>query len=115
MVLWLVRDRTYDAVCSMGCPWCIPIGSAFMGNIWNDNVKVSRLCIDQIKLLGFQYGLLFRLGKFECDVFCYRWEKGFKVPIQEDLFIKLDLTQTIASLPLMDVVSYVGRSILVAR
>ena len=41
-----------------------------MGSIQNDNVKVSRLCINQIKLLGFQDGLLFRLGTFRCDVLC---------------------------------------------
>ena len=99
----------------MGCPWCIPVGGACMGSVWNDNVKVSRLCIDQIKLLCFQDGLLFRLGTFGCNVLCYRWEQGFKEPIQEYLVIKLDLTQTTVSLQIMDVVSYVGHSILAAR
>ena len=74
MVLWLVRDKTYDSICSMGFPRCISVGSALMGRIWNDSVKVSRPCIDQIKLLGFQDALLFRLGIFGCDVLCYRWE-----------------------------------------
>ena len=111
-MLWLVRDRTYNAIRSMGCPRCIPIGSACTGSVWNDSVKVSRLCIDQIKLLGFQDVLLFELGMFGCYVLCYRWEKVFKEPIQEDPVIKLDLTQTAASSPLMDVVSYVGHSIL---
>ena len=86
-----------------------------MGSIWNDSVEVPRLCINQIKMLAFQYGYLFGLGTFKCDVLCYRWEQGFKEPIQEDPVIKLDLTQTMASLPLMDVVSYVVRSILEAR
>ena len=81
MVLWLVRDRTYDAICSMGCPQCIPIGGACTGSIWNDGVNVFRLCIDQIKLLGFQDGLLFILGTFGYDVLCYRWEQGFEEPI----------------------------------
>ena len=74
MVLWLVRDRAYDSICSMGCPRCIPVGCAYTGSIWNDGVKVSRLCIDQIKLLGFQDGLLFGLGTFGCDILCYGWE-----------------------------------------
>ena len=52
-----------------------------MGSIWNDGVKVSRLCIDQIKLLGFQDGLLFELGTFRCDVIFFRWEQGFEEPI----------------------------------
>ena len=73
MVLRLVGDRTYDSICSMGFPRCIPVGSARTGSIWNDGVKVSRLCIDKIKLIGFQDGLLFGLGMFRCDVLCYRW------------------------------------------
>ena len=114
-MLWLVGDRTYDTICSMGCPRCIPVIGACMGTIWNESVKVSRLCIAKIKLLGFQDGPLFGLGMFGCNVLCYRWEQSFKEPIQEDIVIKLDLTQTAASPPLMDVVSYVGRSILEAR
>ena len=77
MVLWLVRDRTYDAIYNMGCPRCILVGGSHMGSISNDDVKVSRLCIDPIKLLGFQDGLLFRLGTFGCDILCYRWKQGF--------------------------------------
>ena len=73
MVLCLVGDRTYDSICGMGCTQCIPIGGFYMGSIWNDSVKVSKLCLDQIKLLDFQDGLLFRLGMFRCDVLCYRW------------------------------------------
>ena len=69
----MVGEKTYDAICGMGCPRCIPIGGAYMGSIWNGSVKVSRLCIDQIKLLGFQDGLIFRLGMFKCDILFYRW------------------------------------------
>ena len=108
-------DRTYDAIYSMGFPRCISVGAACMGSVWNDGVKVSKLCIDQIKLLGFQDGLLFRLGMFRRDVLFYRWEQVFKEPIEEDPIIRLDLTQTMTSLPLMDVVIYVDQNILVAR
>ena len=52
---------------------------------------------------------------FGCDVLFYGWEQYFEKPIQEDPVIKLDLTQTTTSLPLMDVVGYVGFSILAAR
>ena len=69
----MVGDRTYDSIYGMGCPWCILIGGACTGSVWNDGVKVSRLCIDHIKLLGFQDGFLFKLGMFECDVLCFRW------------------------------------------
>ena len=86
-----------------------------MRGVLNDSVKVSRLCIDQVKLLGFQYGPLFRLGIFGCNILCYGWEKGFEKPIQEDPIIKLDLTQTMMWLTLMDAVGYVGCSILAAR
>ena len=115
MVLWLVGDRTYDSICGMGCPRCIPVRGAYVGSICKDSVKVSRLCIDKIKLLGFQDGLLFGLGTFGCDVLCYRWEQGFKEPIQKYLVIKFKLTQTMALPTLMDVVGYVGHSILAAR
>ena len=90
MVLWLVRDITYDAICNMGCPGCIPVESAHRGSVWNDGGKVSRLCIDQIKMLGFQDGLLLGLGTFGCDVLCYGLEQGLKEPIQEDLVVELD-------------------------
>ena len=73
MVLWLVGDRTYDVICGMGCPRCIPVGGSCTGSVWNDSVKVSRLYVDQIKPLGFHDGLLFGLGMFGCDVLCYRW------------------------------------------
>ena len=63
-----------------------------MGSVWNDGVQVSRLGVDQVKLLGFQYGLLFSLGTFICDVLCYGQEQGLEEPIQEDPVIKLDFT-----------------------
>ena len=85
-----------------------------MGSIWNDGVKVSRLHIDHVKLLGFQYGLLFELGTFRCDILCYGWEQGFEKPIQEDPVIKLDFAQTTMLLPLMDVVGYMCHSALAA-
>ena len=63
-----------------------------MGSVWNDSVQVSILGIDEVKLLGLQYGLFFRLGTFRCDVLCDGREQSLKEPIQEDLVIKLDLT-----------------------
>ena len=86
-----------------------------MRSISNDSVKVSRLCIDQVKLFGFQYGCLFGLGTFGCDVLCYGWEQGFEKPIQEDPVVKLDFTQTTTSPPLMDVACYMCRSDMAAR
>ena len=98
----------------MGCLRCDPVGGTHTGSIWNDSVEVPKLCINQIKLLGFQDGFFFRLGMFGCDVLCYRLEKGFEKPIQEDHILKLDLTQIVASPPLMDVVDYMGHSVLAA-
>ena len=63
-----------------------------MWGIWNDGVQVSRLSIDKVKLLSFQYGLFFGLGTFGCDVLFYGREQGIKEPIQEDPVIKLDFT-----------------------
>ena len=112
-VMWLLGDRAYDSICSMGCPWCIAVGGACAGSIWDDGIQVSRLSIDEVKLLSFQYGLSFGLGMFGCDVLCYGWEKGLDKPIQSDPIVKLDLTQTTTLPPLMDVVSYMGGSVLV--
>ena len=55
-----------------------------MGSIWNDGVQVSRLGINEIKLLGLQYGLFSRLRMFRCNVLCDGREQSLKEPIQED-------------------------------
>ena len=86
-----------------------------MGSIWDDGVKVSRLCINEIKLLGLQDGLFLCLGTFGGDVLGYRWQVVFEKLVYEDLIIKLDHTQAMTSPPLMDVVGDVGRSVLEAR
>ena len=83
-----------------------------MGSIWNDSVQVSRLGINEIKLLGLQYGLFFRLGMFRCDVLCDGRGQSLEELIQEYLVIKLDLTQATAPLPLMDMISDVSGGVL---
>ena len=45
-------DKAYDAICGMGFPRCIVVGVSSMRAVWNYGVKVSRLSIDQVKLLG---------------------------------------------------------------
>ena len=112
MVLWLLGGRAYDAIHSMGFPWCIPVGGVWTGAVWNDGVQISRPGVDKVKLLGFQYGLLFGLRTFGCNILCYGWERGFEKPIQKDPFVKLDLAKNMASPPLMDVVGYMRRSAL---
>ena len=77
-MLWLVGDRTYDSICGMGCPWCIPVGGACMGSVWNDGVEVSRLCVNEVKLLGLQDGLFLCLGMFRGDVLGYRLQQCFQ-------------------------------------
>ena len=86
-----------------------------MGSVWTDGVKVSRLCVNEVKLLGLQYGLFLYLGAFEDDVLGYRWQQAFQEPIQEDPVINLDLAHDATSPPLVDVVGDVGRSVLAAR
>ena len=83
-----------------------------MGSIWNDSVEVSRLGIDEVKLLGLQYGLFFRLGKFICDILCDGREQSLEEPIQQDPVIKLDLAQAVAPPPLMDMISDVSGGVL---
>ena len=77
MVLRLVGDRTYDAICGMGCPYCVMVGGACTGSIWNDGVEVSRLCVNEVKLLGLQDGLFLCLGMFRGNDFGYGWQQCF--------------------------------------
>ena len=88
------------------------VGGTRTGSVWNDSIQVSRLGIDEVKLLGLQYGLFFRLGMFRCDVLYYGWEQSLKEPIQEDQVVKLDLTQATVLSPLMDMISDVSGGVL---
>ena len=84
-----------------------------MRSIWNDGVEVSRLRVNEVKLLGLQDGLFLCLGTFEGDVLGYKWQQCFQELVQEYPIIKLDLAHTTMSLPVMDVVGYVGPNVLV--
>ena len=44
-----------------------------MRSVWNDGVKVSRLCVNEVKLLGLQDGIFLYLGAFRGGVVGYRW------------------------------------------
>ena len=114
-MMWLMGDIAYDAICSMGCPGWVTVGGAYTGSIWNNGVKVFGLCINEVKLLGLQDGLLLCLGTFRGDVLGYRWKQGFQEPVQEYPIIKLDLTHSATLPPLVDVVSDVGHSVMAAR
>ena len=85
-----------------------------MGSVWDDGIQVSRLGIDEVKLLGLQYGLFSILGMFICNVICDGWEKSLEEPIEEDHVIKLDLAQAAALPPLMDMISDVSGGVLTA-
>ena len=67
----MLGDRTYDAIHSMGCPRHIVVRVTSTVSVEKDGVHVSRLSIDQVKLLGLQDGLFLRLGTFIGDVFGY--------------------------------------------
>ena len=54
------------------------VGGTHTGSIWNDSVKVPRLCINQIELLGFQDVFFFTLGTFRCAVICDGKEKSLE-------------------------------------
>ena len=80
--------------------------------VWDDGIQVSRLGVDEVKFLGLQYGLFFRLGTFRCNVLCNGREQSLEEPIQEDPIIKLDLAQSVVLPPLMDMISDVSGSVL---
>ena len=86
-----------------------------MGSVWNDGVEVSRLCVNEVKLLGLQDGLFLYLGTFGGNALGYRWQQGFQEPVQKDPVINIDIAQAATLPPLVDVVGDVGRSILAAR
>ena len=69
----VLGDRTYYAIYSMRCPQHVMLRGANMRSVWNDGVKVSRLSINQFKLLGLQDGLFLGLGTFGGNVLGYRW------------------------------------------
>ena len=77
MMLCLVENIAYDAIYGMRCPWRIPVGGAYTGSIWNDGVEVSRLCVNEVKLLGLQDGLFLHLGTFRYNVLGYGWQQCF--------------------------------------
>ena len=37
-MLWLLGDRPYDAVRSVGCPRCVAVGGTRTGSVWNDGI-----------------------------------------------------------------------------
>ena len=85
-------DKAYNSIHYMRFTWWIMVEGVSMRGILNYGIKVSKLSIDQVKLLGFQYGLFFGLGTFRCDILCYGWEQCLEEPIQEDPVVKLDFT-----------------------
>ena len=111
--LQLLGDQSYDAIRSMGCPRCITIGGTWTGSIWIDGIQVSILGIDEVKLLGLQYGLFFRLGTFRCNFLCDGREQSLEEPIQKDPVIKLDLAQAATPSPLIDMIRDVSGGVLV--
>ena len=52
---------------------------------------------------------------FGGNVLGYRWQQGFQELVQEYLAININLAQAVTSPPLVDVVSDVGRIVLVER
>ena len=63
-MLCLVGNKAYDAIYGMGFPQRIPVGGACTGSFWNDGAEVSRLCVNEVKLLGLKDGLFLYLGTF---------------------------------------------------
>ena len=49
--------------------------------VWYDGVKITRLGVNEIKLLGLKDSLFFSLGSFGCHILNNERKEGLKEPI----------------------------------
>ena len=77
----LRRETANDAVCSVGCPRCIVLGGIAAGGVRYDGIKITRLGINEIELLGFKDSLFLILGSFGCHILPNDRKEGFEEPI----------------------------------
>ena len=79
--LRLQRDTANDAVGSVGCPRRIVLGGIAARGVRYDGIKITRLGVNNIELLGFKDSLFLRLGSFGCHILSNERKEGFEEPI----------------------------------
>ena len=67
-----------DAVGSVGCPRRIVLGGITARGVRYDGIKVTRLGVNEIELLGFKDSLFFRLESFGCHILSNDRKEGFE-------------------------------------
>ena len=81
------RDTANDAVGFVGCPQRIVLGRLTVRGIRYNGIKIARLGVNEVELLGLKDGLFFRLGSFGGYILSNDRKEGFEEPIQEDTII----------------------------
>ena len=81
------RDAANDAIGIVGCPRRIVLGGLAARGIRYDGIEITRLGINEVKLLGLKDGLFFKLGSFGCHILSNDRKKGFEEPIEEYLVV----------------------------
>ena len=79
--LRLRREAANDAIDSVGCSRRIVMWGIASRGIWYDGVKITRLGINEIKLLGLKDSLFLRLGSFGCHILSNERKEGLEEPI----------------------------------
>ena len=62
--LGMRRNTANDTISSVGCPRRIMLGGLAARGVRYNGIKVTRLGVDEVELLGLKDGFFFRLGSF---------------------------------------------------
>ena len=71
------RDMANDAFDSVGFPRRIVLGGITARGVRYYGIKITRLGVNEIELLGFKDSLFFRLGSFGCHILSNDRKEGF--------------------------------------
>ena len=82
--LRLRREAANDAIGSVGCPRRIVMWGIASRGVRYDGVKITRLGVNEIKLLGLKDSLFFSLGSFSRHILGNERKEGLEEPIEED-------------------------------
>lgn len=99
-------DSVWDARCRCGGlsgPW----------SMGQHGVQVPKLSVNEIECLGLQNGFILNLRDVHGHIFWDECKQRLKKPFQGELGLGIYLVNGATSTPFMDVVNYLGGSVLV--
>ena len=79
--LGLRGETANDAIGSVGCPRRIVMWGIASRGVRYDGVKITRLGVNEIKLLGLKDSLFFSLGSFSYHILSNERKEGLEEPI----------------------------------